>query len=95
MMGAIIMMKTLLPMTMRFPSIASLGWQESNSNRLRGTNKQPRMHHDIAMYLYLYLHLYLYLECYIFCIFIAFMIDDVFHHGHGYGNCACCTEEVI
>ena len=72
MMGAIIMMKPLLPMTM-FPSIASLGWQESNSNRLRGTNKQPRMHHDIAMYLYLYL--YLYLECYIFCIFIAFMID--------------------
>ena len=69
MMGAIIMMKTNLPMTMMFPSIASLGWQESNSNRLRGTNKQPRMHHDIAMYLYLYL------ECYIFCIFIAFMID--------------------
>ena len=75
MMVAKIMMKTLLPMTMMFPSIASLGWQESNSNRLRGTNKQPRMHHDIAMYLYLYLHLYLYLECYIFCIFIAFMID--------------------
>ena len=49
MMGAKIMMKTLLPMTMMFPSIASLGWQESNSNRLRGANKQGRMHHDIAI----------------------------------------------